>query len=498
MDKDTLISDMLGKDTIEKWDVMTSFDQAKLNEVLSQKYKDNILVSTVKCTFQYSDLLYGENISVDIDMKINEPVMEFIQGSESMCKLSMTIMSGEYRLSWTEDGESMTRKKKFPEGQVTLVCNVPIAAIHGSQNSQVSGSNTVINFMPEEKDSANFVLHFQNSDLMSSAVEAAGKGQGLPAPFSDPGFLNSFSTSIKGFFHDKVSSIDYTLTEITNEEVKPTFKLTPKSCIFKTNVDPDTKRKTLDIFIETEQNQSRGSEKAYFNAGGAKTALPEGYSASMVLSKNLLWNSYLEPQLEATQWKSITEETATEGVHISAKIDEKITVYKGESSWGFRPFEEELDLSQFPLKIVINKGKISMKWEIKYSLEYFHVWKLTKIGEYAEEGAVDLTVTCQKTSDLKFKTDGTENLHFEVGMTKDDITFEKKIIRSRGEYAQKYIDKAMEQFKNAFKPVNLKMDDLNVFALGNLLFHGAHKFKIDTINPFYVPRDLILFGQLEQ
>ncbi|WKK83716.2 hypothetical protein QYS48_15675 [Marivirga arenosa] len=457
---------MKGENTTNGWDVVCSYDLTKLNELLSEKYKQGKLVADIPGVVIWDWVLdFGGLNMTTYDFKLSEPVLNFnLDGRATLnmpiSKISSTnqgvvvskvgavdtpakyksetwysVSNGEYTeltdqskiaigdcAMYENDWYKITSIKS-PEpgpsvtGTHSLVGSIPISAILG--DNQIYNKGTIVVFKESAPTSqAHIVLHFSNKASNPATFAISPK---LDSNFNKEAQLLN---SITNFFSNSVNDIDYALNSIAPTP-SPTGEtmITPKSFVFNT-VTTGNNTGVLSTYIATTQNKGVGQTNPSFTVAGKRSSpIPKGNTASMIFSQSFIQNIFLTSQLQ----KSLTDCSVTftnldsgiqANIHAS-NINIAINIPKTET--GSQSFpgsgscssystsylkvnNDVLSSNDYPITMILTGDQISLEWSIQQA------------GFNYETGS-DMTTICpfySHTSDINWSTDSGHKVTIDI------------------------------------------------------------------------------------
>ena len=323
--KADLIAAMNGHEATNNWDVMCCYRETELNSLLQQKYSQGKLVADITFKAVYHDPLFDQDITIDVDLKLREPQLSFEFNTRSTCKLTMPILGGTYTMS-SSDGKTI--KYDIPPDVLQVICTVPLGAMSGDTQEVHDGTKPII-FDNASPVTQHICLHFKNTDMtVFDVIPMAGKDdKAKTIPLYNENVQPVIIEQIKYFFQTQVSEIDYAVGSLSNTTKPGVLTVTPKSFIFvqcKPNENADG---SLNLYIQTDNSKNpQGDLTPSFQPGGtAIPSIPDGYSASLILSNDFMQNSFFTSQLNKDGWTTVPQATA-QGIVYHLTKNEKIHV----------------------------------------------------------------------------------------------------------------------------------------------------------------------------
>ena len=293
-----LVQAMNGNPSTHNWDVVVSYSIKQINESLVEKYNAKKIVTEIK--FDIPVVLKNESYIIRYDINFDPPVLSFIAG-ESKAKLVMKIGKGSNYLVIKDN--TITQTKPIPENQYSLKMTVPLAVLHGTTGKIIESGN-IVNFVDHKEEEAHVILHFKNAESISID------------PTSDPEYPehkelfdildNYFLPYFSLHFAKNMTELDYALAGLNNYKLPSNqLNLAPKSFVFSTMASSDGQYDVLSLYIQTNLSNSQGSSIILsFKPGDtAILPIPQGKTASVIISRDLIANFLIKPQLESKGYK---------------------------------------------------------------------------------------------------------------------------------------------------------------------------------------------------
>ena len=496
--KNDLLEKMSGQLTTSAWDVLCCYSEGKINELLAQKYKSGKLVTEVPFDCSYYDDFFEKQVSMVGNLKLKEPLLNFILGDKYLCNLYMEIEGGSY----TEETDENKKTKTIPEGVVALVSNVPMAAICGD-TKKVEAGGKVIDF-EDESISQNIFLHFQNGDQTTFdivSVEGREADAKHVALYSNPNISSVIAEVIKEYFKNNVEQIEYAVGGLTNKKEDDAIELLPKSFIFCASKPDSQKEGSLNLYIQTvNSGNPQGDMTPNFQPGGkSELPIPEGYTASLILSNSLM-NKILTEQFRMSGINPELEKVE-EGISIALKKNEKLVIPGIHTSGTDQRNSQDLkiDFNKSPYMFNLTLNNLQLSWSFSQRIKWTDdTVDIHTGGTIHDAGIIEVDASGNKTSEL-ISTDS-QNLCFDCGLKENDITVTTKTIKKMWPgcmSAEKcFTGDIKKRVPEEMGDVNVNLKGVNIFAVSSLLFPDKNIFNIDSKEGFHVPKDLIVFGNI--
>ena len=496
--KDDLINKMKGQLTTNNWDVVCCYNETKINELLAQKYKSGKLVTEVPFKGSYHDDFFDADVNIDGTLKLKEPLLNFVLGERYLCNLKMEIEGGSYNVEITGRPK---KTEDIPGGVIELVSNVPMAAICGD-TKKVEDGGKVIDF-DSGSTSQSIFLHFQNTAQTTFDIvpvegkEADAKNVDL---YANPNVRPVIIEIIKEYFKSNVEQIEYAVGGITNKKSDESVVLLPKSFIFSASKPDPNKEGSLNLYIQTvNSGNPQGDLTPNFQPGGtAELPIPDGYTASLILSNNLM-NKILIDQFKDIKINPELQ-TVSEGICIALKKDDKIKI-PGVHTMGMDQCNSQdlnIDFNTSPYMFNLTLNNLQLSWSFSQRIKWTEDTVDPTGGYIHDAGEIEVDASADKTFPLTSTSD--QNLDFDCSLKESDINVTTKTIKKMwpswmsGENTFK--DDIKSKVPGAIGNVSFNLKSVSVFAVSSLLFPDNNIFNIDCKEGFHVPKDLILFGNI--
>jgi hypothetical protein len=242
-------------------------------------------------------------------------------------------------------------------------------------NNAQDGSKPIV-FDDLKTNTCRIVFHFHNSLSTYKILNAAG------APTTrDPNaqVMSDMTIKLANYFQDpqKVNSLDYALATVqrTANAQDSDAVLLPESFIFRTaGAYPGV----LCVYIKTKgSNNPAGISSPAFQPNNKDISpIPQGYTASIVIRKELFGNKYLVPELKSHAFsggliagdKGVQENTdfaaGFQYYLTMAPAALNSTVY-GPGPWQDKNLNCNYDFADQPLRLTLSGGKANWFWQFQ-------------------------------------------------------------------------------------------------------------------------------------
>ncbi|RIE03530.1 hypothetical protein [Cohnella faecalis] len=405
----------------------------------------------------------------------------------------MPINEGSFARIIMADVEKRTIP--IPGGRYSVQAIVPLAAIKGDTGEVIEHDN-VVTFSDGNPHDNHIIVHFNS--------EKGTLYQIVPAP--DPQdhdiLVTYFLPVLKDYFQTHIQAIDYALSSINNKRPESGGTiLTPKSFVFASAGDGDDG--VLSLYIQTnESGNPPGNPSPSFQPGDtAVYPIPQGYTASIILSNRLITQSFLRPQLEACGFSvELSNPVSGGGVSAVLRKDENI-IAVGKSGQSF--FENhsyqglQISMQSNPVHMTLQKGGISLEFGGYTLSEWSKSITFTRNSTY---GGVYVTIKLHKFPvPLSLSADDVIGSHisvdpseFTVELKAQGCSFFERMGGCSSSYPAFYDRNLRERIQ--FPTIALHLPGLDFFNATNLLAPGHNVIGLDTSKGVQTPHDFLVVG----
>ncbi|OOO11136.1 hypothetical protein OAory_01076060 [Aspergillus oryzae] len=490
--KENLHGAMKGGETTDKWDVLVSYDQGKLQKYLKAAWAKTHRVASAE--FKVTTMIAGHEFEEDFKLTIEDPTLEFYQGSnEARARLTMDISGTSTSKQFPNEPLTIDR------GNFSLQVTLPVKAIHGDGGSTIAKED-VLHFEDEKVSSFHITFHFANDENDWKIIDKK------PTNGGDPGSKNkqkealqSARTKIENHFHDLSDDelISLSIVEVSNDKHKGASDLlTPKSFSLASQDG------VLNVFINTKgSGRGPGADTRQFQLkrGVHYTPIPSGFGASIVISRYILVEKFLLAEIRKSA--SAAHLTGSDGVQekggvgsgddktgalFEMKYSKSLTTAAEWHNYRSIQLDSEglsIDFDKYPLHLEIKddsslKTKYSWQWNCKGTLDYNEIIS-TPCGGHVQPFHAKF--------DVSIKDNSTELATLHDDMISWNIKFGKEN-QPDGTKGDQNIQANLKLYE-----YDLKLPDLDYFRTTNIFAPGKH--MIDAKDMMF-PYDLIILGDL--
>ncbi|GIC84194.1 uncharacterized protein Aud_000008 [Aspergillus udagawae] len=497
------------KSTTDKWDVVVSYSQDKLQPLLTKYWSEVIGDTSVTVVHSTGHSSYDR--ATTYKLNLGPPQFEFDKkivdgGSISMARITWPFTGTAHTKLNT--GVDVGEKTLTAEDGFSTTVTTPIHAIssgdddkqakfHPSHNVPVEytnilqTSNHMIEFTDGTTSSYHVILQFASAEDTTWKVNvkntSSDSAEDLQDSAADIGLELNNQEKVKGF--------QFTLGEVKNTPNPADYVLTPQA--FKFSAD----KGILSIFIHVKGGDGKGAKEApqfQLTHDSLIAPMPDGYDASIIISRRLIRDKYMIPQIQ-DKCKDFLRETdgvlARDGP-LSPTVGLK---FKNERVWsGF---------TTGPSIVVVTEGYVTVDWD-KYPLilelfddkstlqsHYKWTWdnaQVTLHYRYAtpRSGWLDWrTTSIQGSMSMNSSPVATVK-------NKDELEFKISFTDSNQPDAS-FNDIGPDKLGGSvqFKTFTMGLPDINFFRTQNILAPGQ---QFITAKDTMCPCDLFILGSVEE
>lgn len=307
MSKDTyqgLVNRMKGKDTTESWDVVVSYDENKINELL-QIHPISLIQNiksargTAEKDSDTSDDDEPTTVNYDFDLKLGNSKLKF----KSLETASLTsTLSGTYK----KEGDTKTRN--IPDGY-RLKLTVDLANMSGSHNN----NNTNTQFVPDSSSSQygtvgpSYTVNIGDGSNAARGICLVFKEASPDITFAGSGrklsriHAAALTDAIENIMKKQTGHKHFIAGVNSYTSVADMIVLKPRTFAF--SIVPGDEQNslpgTLMMWIGVEGGKGNGrrpnkQDLLSFRPDKAANPIPTGSSASIIFSHDLMANSFFK------------------------------------------------------------------------------------------------------------------------------------------------------------------------------------------------------------
>ncbi|PSS18882.1 hypothetical protein PHLCEN_2v3197 [Hermanssonia centrifuga] len=329
------------------WDVTVTYDEAKINALLADRYAQpgSGITTEINIREKVEDR-YGEYYQ-NYQFKLGPPLIQF-QSTSSFpaCSLKSQIVSGSIWSSEINDPETKEKEEQLdPNTYWITISSIHLSALDGNADYVGGGDNT-ITFPPNDESDRYIVVDIPLTGENELAV-SVDYPDGYEPPYAMK--REALVTALKLFFKKETNAFAYTLASINNHKPSSgTLDLVPQAFRFVTYKVSD-ELSFLSLLVQTKGSSSPGDTKDVqakwvmnWTNSACVPPVPSNQSASIIINNSFFLQSFVKSALysQATSMTDITITGDVGGIGLQCKwpgqTREKKDYYKGHgdvSSW---------------------------------------------------------------------------------------------------------------------------------------------------------------------
>lgn len=496
---DELVKSMSGFPCTNNWDIVCSYTIDQLNQFLQTQYDAAKLAKEVKVSTEKQDPITGDDFTISYNIQFASPKVSFISGVSGSVTLEMPINDGS---SYSVTSNGTTRPPQtIPGNTYSVQAVVPLAAINGD-TGEITEQGNIIEFSNGKVHDNHVIIHFNNEKGATFAID--------PKPDSkDTDILVTyFLPALVTYFQTEINEVDYALSTVNNTPpASGLSSFTPKSFVFASMGDESEKETgVLSIYIQTcESGNPPGSAIPSFQPGDTSTfPIPSSYTASIILSYDLITKAFLQPQLEASGF-TVAFNTVTDGISVQLMKHDSV-IAQGSSSdgkfvyGGYSYDGLTLSLEAHPLKLVIKQGQLLFDWEGNATSGWSTYTPEEPGHSTSEYGTIDITIQLkEKTAKLSLSNDAITIIEVDFSSPDFSITNVAEacsgLARLNGcrELIPPFYTQEM---KLTIPSINVALNGFDFFITTNLLAPGQHIIDVNSTVGILTPHDFLIVGQI--
>ncbi|GJJ09104.1 hypothetical protein Clacol_003326 [Clathrus columnatus] len=502
------------------WDVVVNYGETELNKLLAIAYDEdstgNKAIKEFECSLETTSDETGNDYTINYTFNFGPPLITFIDTYiKPVCSLTVPVLGGTAKIL-----ESTAPPQSIGEKVYTITLNnLALATAKGgvTDNEVSFESPTPFDepfiFPPESDASGVVFIDFEASttDLLVEITftgpdkcklndpdpECAGR-----SPLVD-NHIGDIKDLIRNQILTKYKHVIYELARANNTKPVQGIQLLPKSFMFATYT-PNKGETILSLFIQTGdtnngiQDEHLGSNwDVLWSTALGCSPIPSVNTASIILAKNTVFTSMIEPSLKKQGYSGFMNNTIGS---IQLQIDTKKKVYEQahvDSGTNFmKTYHTEINIVLPELKLVLEQNPSDKpaccrgSWNYKYKFDWrdYHVYQEGITSDRYGSVTVENTLN-EDAYTVKLKDEYTLQVNFtirkekwDVTATPDDQDFWNLINGGSKEVPPWTKD------LNVFLPeMSIDMGSLNFFLTTNLLLPSREVIDIDTSLGVQVP-----------
>ncbi|KAK3297294.1 uncharacterized protein B0H64DRAFT_457363 [Chaetomium fimeti] len=507
------IDELKANSATDRWDVMVSYSEKQLNDLLAVRWKRSM--KPVPLKFEISTPIDRNSALVQaFDIKLGEPSLQFAT-ARGKAMLSFPIeggwqskMVGKGRKDWEMDPVTIRPNSYAVDISVPVIhmfandsestISEPEGELAGNKPEEPSraivGDGTEIHFEEDKIGSTCITFQFDNEKIDAEIRNTTGK------PLEDDSVMlktkNNIVNGLVTYVLDKkhVKWIHYSIAVVTN------------------------KPGALNVFIKTKGGTAgSGMSPPSFRHSSTRDILPFpiGYDSSIIISRRLFVKDFLLPNLK-TFLKNLQSDrpiedkkpTSGTGLELNLRLDQNKTICYSDlnSGWGatlFTVHDFTTDFDMHPVTVVIDKGGDGITPEAKWHWEFTSRldWEFdTTVGGSSNLGGRATVTATMPGTPHPFATISGDSL--DISLAFRDPTDQPKLnfkaeYRKRPWYVHRemvdYVPDRLHKLSVKLTPFELSFPKLDFFATQNVFAPGT---RFMTATQVLFPHDVVLAGKM--
>ncbi len=497
----TLLSNMSEKPSTNKWDVVCSYTVSQLNVFLKNRYDAKKLAKHVVADAEL-EIDAGITVNYRFDIHLAAPKLSFLAGRSGFCELVMPINEGSSVTASVKDGKPGD-PQPIPGGKYFLEIVVPLASMNGDTGA-IQDDDGIVTFHDGKAEQHHVIMHFKNDNATSFTINK--KGEGGIEELKE----SAMTIALKNYFRTKVKEIDYALLGVNNEVPGAgVLLLTPKSFVFATQGGGDNG--VLSLYIQTrESGNEPGSRHPHFQPGvEAISPVPQGSTASIVLSYSLITQSLIRKRWEAIAGAGSKVEFYADQAEphgISARLSGNVYLiakagasgkisYPGSSRKVFNGLS--MNLNDDPLTLKIKNGGSRLIWRkenISSTYEVYESGGGEGSGNYIFE--VELTISLDK-GPIPLKAGNKEITFADFDVRSSDFKIDARDVPNlHSLYLGRDVPEYYKNLPLEIPKVDTQLGGINFFLTTNLIAPGKAVIDIQSDKGVQTPHDFLIVGNV--
>ncbi|OAA39344.1 hypothetical protein NOR_06182 [Metarhizium rileyi] len=496
---------MTGLETTDHWDVLVSYSEDQLNQILKRTWGG--LHKVAKPTFNVSNRL-GQRTFTDVyDLVLEDPMIQFKQIDASPWATLTLSVSGTQRPKDSNDPGDVLF---IPKGLYKFQVNVPLSSVSGKGTDHpVAADGKTIHFDDRTEASYHVTFHFKNEATVWQVV----RNDSQEAVNYVEQALNGSVDALKRYFQalTNLDCITLSLAEISNKRAAKTQPQHPsqskqnehissfQDLLCPVSFSLASQPGVLNVFIATKGGgRGEGSKTRQFGIkpGVHYTPVPTGYGASIVISRHIIVKKFLIPAItraskdlrrvavteRPTNKSGVTLQVVYPPQYLFEWVMNKVKDPLGNDTIALaKPDTLETDAKPLLLEIADNPKTLvpeyGWSWSGTGSIGY-DVWFI--ITRLPRTSTFDLSIkTKEPRSFLSIQND-----RIAATMTFDAEGTEKRTGKDGDDTLKVGL---------LFPSFELRLDELDYFRTTNVFFPGRH--MIDSKRAMF-PGDLVILGDI--
>ncbi|KAG7420974.1 hypothetical protein Forpe1208_v000090 [Fusarium oxysporum f. sp. rapae] len=536
-----LVQEMIGKDTLNGWDMVVSYNESKLNELLQKRaesMKGHSDIDPFPIKIQSNPFDPNSVNEYMVELKLSHPKMRFTEGTDAALELTFQL-SGKFT-------DEKTKVSRDLEPGLMLKTSSSLVVVQGTTSGGLEDLTPTPDKKPLSAKQVSLLepgtVHGVCIDLRGAKVDIVQDETGGKEKI-DPALLDSYTVHLGPYIALEFKhslGLRYLIAGMNTTQPDTSINLRPTSFCF-SSVGGKSPALLMWIGVSGGRDDGNpGSASVSFHPESFdRSPIPEESSSSVVLSHDLMASHFIKgmvfelkcPPMKTSNNENVLKVPAydqnsrhVDGVDIDVSATSAKLVLRSPnevrgSGVPIQSYEE--DFEKNALEVLFKDDRLqngnhkskdailtwispkqTLKWKYTGWTKGAHPTIKEDEGtdyldcSFASSGVWSLGATNSNQLTISWETD--KSFYTHIKPTKETSFLDWINLKHPGDIPQQYKDfqpTLPEKFKMDFRP-------LNYFLATNLLFPGSQTFisddpgKTTAAKGLAVPRDTILTGSI--
>ncbi|PSS18889.1 hypothetical protein PHLCEN_2v3204 [Hermanssonia centrifuga] len=301
------------------WDVAVTYDEAKINALLADRWAQPGSDMTTEVDIQEkTDDRLGEYYQ-NYQFNLGPPLIQFQSSSSNpTCSLKTPIASGSIWVSEIDDPDTKENEKQLnPDTYWITISNIHLSALDGNAEPAGTGDDTIT--FPANDESDRYIV----IDIPITGENDLAVSVDYPYDYEPPTAMKQafLETALKQFLKKKTNAFAYRLASINNYKPSSgTLDLVPQAFRFVTYHYASDNSSFLTLLVQTKGSSSPGDTKdvqaewvTTWTNRAKVPPVPSTQSASIIINNSFFLQSFVRPALRS-QTTSMDDITITDDI----------------------------------------------------------------------------------------------------------------------------------------------------------------------------------------
>ncbi|OBS29547.1 hypothetical protein FPOA_03484 [Fusarium poae] len=310
-----LVQEMVGKDTLNGWDMVVSYNEGKLNELLQKRAESMTGHSDIDpFPIKIRSNLFDPN-SVNeymVELKLRHPKMRFIEGTDAALELTFQL-SGKFT-------DQKTQVARDLEPGLVLKTSSSLVVVQGTTSGGLEDMTPKPDSKPLAAKEVSLLepgtVHGVTLDLRAAVIDIHQDETEVKEKI-DPALLDIYVIHLGPYITQELKhslGLRYLIAGMNTAQPDTSINLRPTSFCF-SSISGKSPSLLMWIGVSGGRNDGKpGPASVSFHPESFdRSPIPEGSSSSVVLSHDLMVSHFIKPALEGSGFKDInTKSTKTQ------------------------------------------------------------------------------------------------------------------------------------------------------------------------------------------